>query len=46
MATAKATTDHDEIRNRVDWFEAFDRNGLAFLYETKRNSRFSKLVNR
>lgn len=29
-----------------DWFEAFDRNKLAFLYQDKRNSRFSKLVNR
>ena len=29
-----------------DWFEAFERNKLAFLYQDKRNSRFSKLVNR
>ena len=29
-----------------DWFEAFDRNELAFLYQDKRNSRFSKLVSR
>lgn len=29
-----------------DWFAAFDRNKLAFLHENKRNSRFSKLVNR
>ena len=34
---------------RVDWdewFAAFDRNKLAFLHDKKRNSRFSKLVNR
>jgi hypothetical protein len=29
-----------------DWFAAFDRNKLAFLHDTKRDSRFSKLVNR
>lgn len=29
-----------------DWFAAFERNKLAFLYQDKRNSRFSKLVNR
>lgn len=29
-----------------DWFDAFERNKLAFLYQDKRNSRFSKLVNR
>lgn len=29
-----------------DWFAAFDRNKLAFLHDNKRNSRFSKLVNR
>jgi hypothetical protein len=28
------------------WFKAFHRNKLAFLYQNKRNSRFSKLVNR
>lgn len=28
------------------WFDAFDRNKLAFLYQDKRNSRFSKLVAR
>lgn len=28
------------------WFDAFDRNRLAFLYQDKRNSRFSKLVSR
>ena len=34
---------------RIDWdqwFDAFERNKLAFLYQDKRNSRFSKLVNR
>jgi hypothetical protein len=29
-----------------EWFDAFDKNKLAFLYQDKRNSRFSKLVNR
>jgi hypothetical protein len=29
-----------------DWFDAFERNKLAFLYQDKRSSRFSKLVNR
>ena len=29
-----------------EWFDAFERNNLAFLYQDKRNSRFSKLVNR
>ncbi len=29
-----------------DWFEWFDRNKLAFLYQDKKNSRFSKLVAR
>lgn len=28
------------------WFDAFERNKLAFLYQKKRGSRFSKLVNR
>lgn len=34
---------------RIDWdtwFEAFEKNKLAFLYQDKRGSRFSKLVNR
>jgi len=34
---------------RIGWdefFEWFDRNNLAFLYQDKRNSRFSKLVSR
>ena len=29
-----------------EWFEWFDRDKLAFLYQDKRNSRFSKLVRR
>ncbi|HEY0161002.1 MAG TPA: hypothetical protein VGF28_27200 [Thermoanaerobaculia bacterium] len=29
-----------------EWFEWFDRNKLAFLYQDKKNSRFSKLVAR
>ncbi len=29
-----------------EWLEAFDRNKLAFLYQDKRKSRFSKLVER
>jgi hypothetical protein len=29
-----------------EWFDAFDKNKLAFLYQDKRNSRFSKLVER
>ena len=28
------------------WFDAFERNKLAFLYQDKPRSRFSKLVNR
>ena len=29
-----------------EWFEWFDRNKLAFIYQDKKNSRFSKLVAR
>ena len=29
-----------------DWFEKFDEEDLAFVYQNKRNSRFSKLVRR
>jgi len=29
-----------------DWFDWFDKNKLAFLYQNKKNSRFSKLVSR
>jgi len=29
-----------------EWFEWFDRDKLAFLYQDKKNSRFSKLVAR
>jgi hypothetical protein len=29
-----------------DWFEKFDEEDLAFVYQDKRNSRFSKLVRR
>jgi hypothetical protein len=29
-----------------EWFEAFDDNGLAFLYEPDGDSRFNKLVSR
>jgi hypothetical protein len=29
-----------------EWFEWFDRDKLAFLYQDKRNSRFSKLIRR
>jgi hypothetical protein len=29
-----------------DWFNWFDRDKLAFLYQKKANSRFSKLVRR
>ena len=87
MASAKATTNHDEIRRwveargghpahvktranrrspvvlRIDylgfngqetreriesdeWFDALDKNKLSFLHQDKRNSRFSKLVER
>lgn len=28
------------------WFEAFESNGLAFLYQDEKDSRFSKLVRR
>jgi hemerythrin superfamily protein len=34
---------------RLPWktfFDAFERNGLAFLYQDRRNSRFSKFVHR
>src|SRR3954471_18203086 len=29
-----------------EFFQAFDRNGLAFVYQAKKESRFSKLVRR
>lgn len=29
-----------------EWFDAFEENDLAFLYQNKANSRFSKLVSR
>jgi hypothetical protein len=29
-----------------DWFAAFDANKLAFLYDTAKKSRFSKLISR
>jgi hypothetical protein len=29
-----------------EWFETFDRSGLAFLYDDEPNSRFNKLVAR
>ena len=29
-----------------DWFQAFDDNKLALLYQDEQNSRFNKLVNR
>jgi hypothetical protein len=29
-----------------EWFTWFDRDKLAFLYQDKRNSRFSKLIRR
>lgn len=29
-----------------EWFDWFDRDKLAFLYQDKKNSRFSKLVAR
>jgi hypothetical protein len=29
-----------------EWFDWFDKNKLAFLYQDKKNSRFSKLVAR
>lgn len=29
-----------------DWFEKFDEENLAFVYQPKRGSRFSKLVRR
>ena len=29
-----------------EFFDKFDEEGLAFLYQNKRNSRFSKLVRR
>ena len=29
-----------------EWFETFDRSGLAFLHEDEPDSRFNKLVSR
>ncbi|HYI10907.1 MAG TPA: hypothetical protein VEK57_17760 [Thermoanaerobaculia bacterium] len=29
-----------------EWFDKFDASNLAFLYQDKKNSRFSKLVAR
>jgi hypothetical protein len=29
-----------------EWFEAFDKNNLAFLYQDEGDSRFNKLVSR
>ncbi len=29
-----------------EWFEAFEENGLAFLYQDEGDSRFNKLVSR
>ena len=46
MATAQPATNHDQIRDWEDWFAAFERNKLAFLYQDKPRSRFSRLVNR
>jgi hypothetical protein len=39
----------DETLERISWddfFQAFDEEGLAFLYSTKKDSRFSKFVDR
>ena len=39
----------EETLERIDWdtwFDAFDKNDLAFLYQDKPRSRFSKLVER
>jgi len=39
----------EETLERVSWeefFEAFDNNDLAFLYEDEKNSRFSKFISR
>jgi hypothetical protein len=39
----------EETLEKVTWeefFEAFDDNKLAFLYEDEKNSRFSKLISR
>jgi hypothetical protein len=39
----------EDTLERIDWdqwFDWFDRDGLAFLYSTTPESRFSKLVRR
>jgi hypothetical protein len=41
--------DQDEGLEEIswdDWFQAFDDNGLAFLYQDEGDSRFNKLVSR
>jgi hypothetical protein len=41
--------DQDERLEEIswdDWFEAFEENGLALLYEAEGESRFNKLVSR
>ena len=41
-------SDDDELEEISwnEWFEAFDANDLAFLYEAEGDSRFNKLVSR
>lgn len=29
-----------------EWFDAFEENNLAFLYQDEKNSRFNKLISR
>jgi hypothetical protein len=39
----------EDTLETIDWsefFEKFEQSGLAFLYETDKDSRFSKLVER
>lgn len=31
---------------REEWFRAFDKNGLVFVYENDKRSTFNKLVSR
>ena len=41
--------DQDEGLDEIswdDWFEAFEENNLAFLYQDEGESRFNKLVSR
>ena len=39
----------EDTLDKISWeefFEAFDKNSLAFLYQDEKDSRFSKLIDR